>query len=236
MPIRSGRFHFPVNNITSGAPWNTSNRHRLSYGGRGALYRIFNSTDRVQPLQKYFRIAKEYDASSSTFLEVDQNLFPTMSIDVVVGGGSASELDKAPGLSVIGHNGVTGTGESLFEGSFDLIRTADGALVETRRRSGRFNFPARIPDDWTGSEGATSPFFPVLLADLGELSTGKLTYRVINTGENPFKLMVGSAELTVPDEQSIDLDILAGQTLSVKRDADQDASRDAIRGVFDVIG
>ncbi|MFG0296237.1 MAG: hypothetical protein ACF8PG_10055, partial [Maioricimonas sp. JB045] len=184
---------------------------------------------------------------------VDQNLYPTMSIDVVVVDVSdPMELVPSTGVEVTGHNGIVDAngGVNEFEGSYDLVRTASGTLMNDRRRSGRFNFPSAVPNELPVFDAGmgmdvNKPLFPVLLADLSDLTTGSVMYRIQNTGDKTFKVSVAANRgainagntVELAAAQGIDTAVQAGYSLFVSRtSAGDEMTRDAIRGVYEIVG
>lgn len=74
MSIRSGHFSFNVpKRAAENTPFGTADR-RLSFGGGGTIVRVFNSTERFQYDQKYFRVEKKLADGAAAAVEVDQNL------------------------------------------------------------------------------------------------------------------------------------------------------------------
>jgi|GEM_PF-4373428 len=247
MPIRSGHFSFPVQKRANNTSPFGSEVRRLSFGGAGTIVRVFNSTERYQFDRKYFRVANKRASDPYPAEEVDQNLYPTMSIDVFVVANGAET-----GVEVVGHNGIVDAngGTSAFEGSYDLVRTANGTLMNDRRRSGRFNFPSAVPNELPVFDAGmgmdvNKPLFPVLLADLSDLTTGSVMYRIQNTGDKTFKVSVAANRgainagntVELAAAQGIDTAVQAGYSLFVSRpSAGDEMTRDAIRGVYEIVG
>jgi hypothetical protein len=222
MPARSAPFSLSV-------PANSTNTTRqLVFGNEGAVYRVFNSTDRANPMDKKFRLSAT--AAAGSFVEVDQDLHPTMSIDVSV-GPTDNAVARPIGIRARFINGLA-TPEEMT-GAFELIRGSAGELTASPCRSGRFNFPKRVPN----------AFLPVRVVDLTHSNPAgiRTVYRFHNTGENSFEIFVAADKAaakifttTLGKKQSIDIELTdaAIRKIFVARVANDQP----ISGVFDLVG
>ena len=219
MPIRSGPFSITV-------PTGGEETQRVVRGGLGSVYRFFNSTDRTDPQQKKFRLTNA--AAAGGYVEVDQNLRATMSIDVAV-GPTDDPAARPVGIQVIASNQV-GTPE-VIQGSFDLVRDRLGVRTAMPSRSGRFNFPRRVANN----------FLPVLLVDLTHSLLAAI-YRFSNTGDLPFEVFIaldkeGASEVLreeIDAKQTLDLEIYHATVRRVW--VARVNNGDHIRGVFELVG
>lgn len=219
MPIRSGPFSLSV-------PANGNATRQLVFGNQGAVYRFFNSTDRTNPMQKRFALSNA--GASGAAVDVAQPLHATMSIDVAV-GPTDDAAARPVGIRITATNGL-GSIEDI-EGSFDLLRDSRGARTAVPSRSGRFNFPTRVPDS----------FLPVMIVDLTHSAQAAI-YRVYNTGGSTFQVFVaadknGAMEvrrISLPAKQTTDIDLSHGTVR--KMFVARAGAGEAIRGVFELVG
>ena len=218
MPVRSGPFSFEVPGNTTDSP------KQVIFGGAGAVYRFFNSTDRSNPQDKKFELSMGWNGAE---VKVAQDLHATMSLDLAV-GSSSDPAGHPLGIRVIATNSSANPEE--IRGSFDLIRASTGVLSRMPSRSGRFNFPKRVPN----------AFLPVQIVNLTN-SAPNAIYRIHNTGEKPFKVFVAVAKNTAKvfdqelgPSQAMDLEISDAQKRNVF--VARINNDEHIKGVFDLIG
>jgi hypothetical protein len=226
MAARSGPFSFDVPDSTPVA----GAGRRLLYGGEGSVYRVFNSSDRADARDTRMAVTNERQAGS--YVQLPQLLYPTMSIDVAV--GPSDQVSGFPvGLRV--ENGVIPAQNVQIRGSYDLVRNADGTIAEGERRTGRFNFPSRIPNN----------FLPVLLVDL-TYSTQSAVYRVYNTGEHTFEIFVAETKAATAMQKALSVDLERRQSMDVEIPVTgstlkrifvaRKANGESISGVFELVG
>lgn len=229
MAVRSGTFSFDVNAGTN--PGDASQRLTFSTNDMaGAVYRVFNSSDRASANDARLRVTNE--RAGGSYNAAPEVLFPTMSIDV--GVGTTDDVNNHPaGLRVV--NGTMPTDDVRIRGSFDLVRDKLGWVNDRPRRSGRFNFPPRVPNN----------FLPVMLVDLQKAAAFVAIYRFHNTGDKAFELFVAADQndmgaareltLTLDSHEAVDLYVPeAGNSRRVF--VNRIVNGDPISGVFEMIG
>lgn len=208
-------------------PASSSSTRQVIFGGQTAVYRFFNSSDRVNPAQKKINLINGRASGAAT--EVPQDLLPTMSLDVAIGPSDDATVQPV-GILAKATNGATS--EENISGSFELIRDAAGRIAERGRR-GRFNFPPRVP----------ASFLPVLLADLGN-SASLATYRFVNTGENEFQVFVAADKtstggnafsVVLTERQSVDFDVTSTNKRRIFVTRTTNSTGKLIRGVFELL-
>lgn len=140
------------------------------------------------------------------------------------GGGSATWLDTTLSLDVVtnGNVMITATAEGKVEGIYECLD------VRNSNRSGRFKLKAQPKDPVTGNLTTHK-----IIDFISGGAPPDAFYRIFNSGDNPFMVVLASESVEVAPEQSFDFAVTTKRDIHVTHVNVNDYP---IEGIYEFLG